>query len=180
MIIFDTETTGLPLPLAADLRKQPFIIEFAGLELDDKTLKEKRAISFLINPGFDISPEITKITAITNEMLKGKDPFAPHIPELVDLFLGQRVMGGHNLEFDASLLSFDLIRAGHHFRFPWPPRRVCTVESSMSIKGYRLKLGDLYKLATGTELVGSHRALEDSRATAVCLRWLRTKGLVAI
>ena len=34
MIVFDTETTGLPLPETAPLESQPRIIEFAGIKLD--------------------------------------------------------------------------------------------------------------------------------------------------
>lgn len=180
MIVFDTETTGLPLPMAAALSKQPAIIEFSAVLLNDKTLKEEAAQSFLIHPGQDISLEITKITGITNEMLKGQPRFGERIPEIVAFFLGQGTVCGHNLEFDCSLLSFDLMRAGQHFRFPWPPRRLCTVELSMSIYGRCIKLVDLYKLATGTEHKGAHRSLSDARATAQCLRWLKTKGMVKL
>jgi len=39
-IIFDTETTGLPVNSIIDIKKQPEIIEFAAIKIDDETLDE--------------------------------------------------------------------------------------------------------------------------------------------
>ena len=50
MIVFDLETTGLPLAEGADLNLQPRITEFGAIKLDED-LKEIDVIEFLVNPG---------------------------------------------------------------------------------------------------------------------------------
>ena len=66
MIVFDTETTGLPAADAAPLAKQPHIIEFAAIKLDEDTLEEVSRLEFLSKPPIDLPPIITKITGITD------------------------------------------------------------------------------------------------------------------
>lgn len=172
MILFDTETTGLVGPSAMPIAKQPYIIELCAVRLNDKTLKEEEHIDVLINPGVPISAEITRITGIKEEDVKGKPPFAAYYDQICELFLGQRMMVAHNCDFDSNLMMYDLRRIGKEHRFPWPPRRLCTVEASLFIKGHRLKLGELYEHCTGRKLVGAHRAINDVRAMADCVRWL--------
>ena len=53
MIVFDTETTGLPLPETAPLDNQPKIIEIALVKLDFD-LKETDRYETLINPEVNI------------------------------------------------------------------------------------------------------------------------------
>lgn len=181
MIVFDTETTGLVQPQIVPLNKQPQCIEFCAVKLDDKTLKEVSFINFLINPGIKLPPEIVRITNIRDEDLVGQLPFAHRYSEIADFFLGERYIAGHNLDFDRQILSFELKRLAMELAFPWPPRGICTVEASFSLENKRIKLGDLYKKATdGGELKGAHRAINDVRGTAVCIRWLKSKGLITL
>ena len=180
MILFDTETTNLTGPKALDLAKQPHIIEFCAVKLDDKTLIEKAMIDFLIDPGVPVTPESERITGITNSMLKGKAPFVGQLEAISDFFLGERIIVAHNCAFDCELMEYELRRCGKLTQFPWPPVRVCTVEASFHIQNRRLSLGDLYKLATGNDLVGAHKAIVDVRALAVCLRWLKDKKKIKL
>lgn len=175
MILFDTETTGLPIPLAAPVAKQPFIIDICAIRLNDKTLVEEACYNELVNtPGRPpISAEITKITGITEEMLKGKLPFASHVNSLVGLWIGERHSVAHNHDFDATLLTFELTRLGLLTRFPWAPNRICTVEANYYLQNKRLKMGDLFKIATGRDLAGAHRAINDVRGLAEIVRWMR-------
>ena len=174
MIIFDTETTGLPAPSATPLDKQPHIIEFAAVKLDDKTLVQKGELEFMSNPGMSLSDQIVKITGITDAMLKDKPPFGSFIPKLQDFFLGETVLVAHSCEFDCTLLEIALKRFGKAFMFPWPKQRLCTVELTTHIKGHRLKLADLYELATkGGKFKDAHRAINDVKALAECVRWMR-------
>jgi len=53
MIIFDLETTGLPLADGADLNLQPHITEFGAIKLDED-LNEIDTLSFLVNPGIPL------------------------------------------------------------------------------------------------------------------------------
>jgi DNA polymerase III epsilon subunit-like protein len=179
MIIFDTETTGLPGPDAMLLDKQPHIIEFAAVKLDDETLVQTDEIEFLSHPGMRLPDEIIKITGITDADLADKKPFSAWIPKLQEFFLGERIIIAHNCEFDCKLLEINLRRNGKQYHFPWPIKRFCTVEATTHIKGYRLKLADLYNLATdGGAFKDAHRAINDVKALAVCVRWMKKEELL--
>lgn len=164
MIVFDTETTGIPKPQASKLSLQPQIIEFAAIKLDDETLKEVDRIQFLVNPKVKLPDKIVQITNITDKMLADEKPFNHHFPTLVDFFFGERKMIAHNLGFDRDMLKFEMMRMGTVLNFPWPPIHICTVEATFSMKGHRLKAGDLYEMATGREMKGAHRAMADVEA----------------
>ena len=82
MIVFDLETTGLPLAEGADLDLQPRITEFGAIKLDHQ-LKEIAELEFLINPGIPLDPKVTKITGLTDDMLKDKLFQFPWPPEQI-------------------------------------------------------------------------------------------------
>lgn len=180
MIIWDNETTGLvgPSPIPTD--RQPRIIELCAIKLDDKTLKEKGVIDVLIHPGIKLPEIITTITGIRDEDLIGKLPFKAHADEVADFFLGERYSVAHNNDADTNFLYYELVRLGRQNAFPWPPRRICTVEKTVCIKGHRLKLGELYELATGKKLEGAHRAINDVRALCESVRWCIDKGYITL
>lgn len=149
MIVWDTETDGLPKPEAVPVNEQPQVIEFAGIKLNDKTLSEEGRLQFYCNPGHPLPDEIVKATHITDEMLKDQPPFVAHLSKLQSFFLGQPTMAAHFLEFDRRMLVFELTRLDMVTKFPWPPKHICTMEVSNYIKGHRLSLADLYIMAAG-------------------------------
>jgi DNA polymerase III alpha subunit (gram-positive type) len=172
MIVFDTETTGLPLAMTAPLTKQPEIIEFAGIKLDDETYEEIDRLEFLVKPVKPITPFITNITKITNEMVEDAKPFAGHVAELSNFFLGEKSMCAHNVAFDRNMLNIEMMRLGRVLNFPWPPNHICTVEKSYYIHNRRMKMGDLHEHATGEVFENAHRAMPDTEALVRCVRWL--------
>lgn len=178
MIVFDTETNALTVPDVAPLDQQPHILEFAGIKLDDKRLTETARLEFLCSMGRPLAQEELKVNRITNEMLHGIPPFAAHLKKLTDFFFGEWTMVAHNLPYDANVLRYELIRLDRVTRFPWPPNWICTVEASISLRGHRLKLSELYAEATGSEHKDAHRAMPDTEALVACVRWLRKKRLL--
>lgn len=180
MIIFDTETTGLPKPDTCPLSEQPKIIEFAAIKVDDKTLKEGKnsRLEFFCNPGEKLDEFIIKNCHITDAMLAGKPSFANFLPKVVDFFLGERILVAHNIGFDIALLRFELMRLGKLTQFPWPPVNICTVEASFPLKNFRLNLGKLHTHVTGKAHVDAHRAMSDTDALLTCVRWLRKEKML--
>jgi DNA polymerase-3 subunit epsilon len=178
MIVFDTETTGLPLPLTAPIEKQPHILEFAGIKLCDTTLEEVGRFEFLAKPPFPISAEITAINGIKDSDVADKPPFAAHYLALAEFFLGERVMVAHNLAFDRKILAFALKRLEKHTHFPWPIEHICTIEKTMHMKGHRLNLTKLHEECFGVGFAGAHRAMADVEALVRCVRYLRGKGKI--
>jgi DNA polymerase III epsilon subunit-like protein len=158
---FDTETTGLTQHPQAPLRKQPRIIEFAGILTDGETIIDE--IEFICNPGVIIEEIITKITGLKNEDLADKPPFSEFVPTVADFFKRADVAIAHNLSFDQSLLRYDLQRIDQFLADIFFPQILCcTVEQFFPMFGRRMKLEDLYQMYCG-EFVQKHRALDDVR-----------------
>jgi DNA polymerase III epsilon subunit-like protein len=172
MIVFDLETTGLPLADGADLNLQPHITEFGAIKLDED-LKEKDVLEFLVNPGVPLDPKITKITGLTDDMLKDQKPFIARLDQIIDFFLGERILVAHNLPFDRAILKFELERVGRILSFPWPPEHICTVEVGETVWNKKRKLGDIYLEVTGQEHKGAHRSIADVRALIEIVRWYK-------
>ena len=175
MIVFDLETTGLPLAEGADLNLQPRITEFGAIKLDED-LKEIDVIEFLVNPGLPLDPKITKITGLTDDMLKDQKPFIARLDQIVDFFLGERILVAHNLPFDRAILKFELERVGRILSFPWPPEQICTVEVGETVWNKKRKLGDIYLEVTGQEHKGAHRSIADVRALIEIVKWYKKEG----
>lgn len=163
-LVYDTETTGLLKPQVSDLSQQPKIIEFALVEID-QSYERVGEHSWMIHPGEDITPEITKITGITNDDLRGKPSFLQVLPEIEQAFFGRHRVMAHNLPFDWGMLTNELKRLGREFAFPYPPIQQCTVQlASDLIFGRRAKMTELYEKTLGRPLAQTHRALDDVNA----------------
>jgi len=162
-IVFDTETTGLTLPKVAELKQQPRIIELAVARIEHGKIVSEH--EWLIDPEQHISSEITKITGITNDMVKGKPKFRQLLGEIEDAFAGADLLIAHNAPFDVAMLTNELEMCAR-LNFPWPVETICTVQEYAFIKGRRLKLTELYELKVGVPLAQTHRALDDVRALA--------------
>lgn len=182
MIIFDTETTELVAPEASNINRQPRIVEFAAIRVMNESLLPmagiKCQLESFINPGVPIPPESTKITGITNDMVKTLPKFSAFYESLWNFFLGEDTIVAHNLAFDSNVLRYELTRIDKQFKFPWPPKQICTVEASIGLAGHRLNLGKLHEIATGAPHPEAHRALSDVEALLRCVRWMRKKRLL--
>lgn len=179
MIVFDTETTGLPKPEGVPLEQHPQIIEYAGIKLHDETLEEIDRIEFLANPGVTLPDIIVKITHITDELLRGVPSFGASFKKLADFHLGERCFVAHNVSFDRYMLTLELRRLNKLNWFPWPPEHKCTVESSKHLfDGKFPKLGALHAHFFGSEHEEAHRAMPDVEALVRCVRELRKVGAI--
>jgi DNA polymerase-3 subunit alpha (Gram-positive type) len=151
----------LPLPSTAPLDKQPRIIELGVLRVQDGRIVSE--FNQLLQPGCEISAEITKITGITNEQLVGQPTFAEILDKLKELFSDADALIAHNAPFDKRMLEFDIKRAACT-DFPWPKETICTVQEYRHEFGRRMKLTELYERKIGKSLAQTHRALDDIKA----------------
>lgn len=69
----------------------------------------------LIDPETEITPKITELTGITNEMVKGQPKLAEALPKFRE-FVGEAVLVAHNAEFDLGFISACAARIGMQ---PW-------------------------------------------------------------
>ena len=179
MIVFDTETTGKLLPNLVPLDQQPEIIEWGAVKLDDLTLEELAHQSFLIRPRLvkQLPAITTKITGITDADLKGKTPFPGVLPDLTTFFLGERILTAHNVEFDCEMLAIELRRLGREYKFPWPPQRLDTIDLTKHNFDKFPTLDAMYEFyCKRPRPNASHRALNDARDLAECVRVLYKEG----
>ena len=64
--------------------------------------------------------------------------------------------------------------------FPWPKNHICTVEHSLHIKGYRLKLAQLHQELLGKGFENAHRAKNDVYALVRCFHALVERGDITL
>jgi DNA polymerase III subunit alpha len=180
MIIFDTETTGLPKSSVVDLKLQPKIIEFAAIKLDDKTLEEVERLEFLCNPQEKLEQKITDITRLTDADLQNKKPFEFYISDIVNFFLKEKYLIAHNIAFDMTLLTLELRRLNMLTKFPYPPIQICTVTQTLKLLGYRLSMTNMHKYLFGVDYEEKHRAMNDVEALVKCFKELLNREIIKL
>jgi DNA polymerase III epsilon subunit-like protein len=180
-LLFDTETTNLVHNSLQPLTKQPRIIEFFGLFLDDKAdWAEVGTVHSYINPGVPIPEKVTEITRITDAMLVGKPSWKEFQTSVSAALQRADVVVAHNLSYDMTVVEFEYERNGGLHSAgtmpPWPERRICTVEATEHIKGFRLSLTNLHLELFGEGFEKAHSAENDVRAMARCYKELVRRG----
>jgi DNA polymerase III subunit epsilon len=132
------------------------------------------ALDSLINPGRPISPQVTALTGITDEMVAG----APSFDMLADAVLGVlagRVFVAHNAPFDWAFVGAEL-RRNRALALDGP--RLCTVRLSRRlVHGLPSHALDHVSAHFNLDNGARHRAAGDALVTAEILR--RLLGLAA-
>ncbi len=189
-LIFDTETTGLPLRWDApldDFDNWPRLIQLAWQIHDDKgELVEIK--SFLVKPdGFIIPRGSEKIHGISTERAtKEGDPIDFVLNEFNKALEKSDTIAGHNIEFDNNIVGSEMLRAGiSTILFDKNSVDTKTVSTNYcALPGGR---GGNYKWPTLEELylklfnetfVAAHNATADVQATARCFFELIRLGLI--
>ena len=172
---FDTETTDLIVNRSVKLYKQPEIIEFYGCIFNLETGEIKSEIDQLFKPTQAIPAEITKITGITNEMVADAPKFKQHAALIKSMIQNAPLLIAHNLSFDQEMLEIEFERLNEKINFG---KRLCTVEATGYLKGFRLRLGDLHEYLFGEKFLGAHRAEHDVKALVKCCVELRARGVI--
>lgn len=91
---FDIETTGLP--------RDSFIIEIGAVKVVNGVITD--AFSEFVDPGIHIPYEITRLTGITDKMVKGAGRINEVLPEFKK-FVGNDILVGHNaINFDCKIM----------------------------------------------------------------------------
>jgi len=139
VLIFDTETTGLPKTKIINqetLDKWPHIVQFSFIIFDtilnDITVLHDSIIK--MENGNIISEDSTKIHGITNEISREKGVNIEIVLNKFFYYLrGVDLLVGHNVAFDINMLNVELLRIIYNKKYPID-----------HIKAYKL---DLYLLS---------------------------------
>ena len=174
--IYDTETTGLHSSRLIEEKHKPELIEFSAVKIDIDTKTRIKEYDFLVKPVRPISAESVKITGITDDMVKDCLPFANHVSEIRDALENCDAVLAHNLSFDMEMIDTEFERCG--MKLKWPDRKICTVEETICMKGYRMSLSDLHKELCGMSFEGAHRAMQDVNALVRCVEILFDRGFI--
>ena len=116
IIVFDTETTGLPKSRNASPEHShlwPYIVQFSWLVYDDATKEIKPIKDYIVKlpDGMTIPEDSTKIHGITNEkMLTEGKPIQDNLIEFIKDYLNSQIVVAHNLEFDSKVIQAELYR----------------------------------------------------------------------
>lgn len=180
LIVFDTETTGLIDNIAMPSAKQPYIIEFCAIKLDDATLEEVGCYTRLISVPIPVPEIVTKITGINSAMLDKQDRMRTLLPDIADFFRGEKTMVAHNCSYDRDMLFIELRRHAWETKFPWPTHHLCTVELTQFMKGHRLTLSALYTELFSEAFPEAHRAENDVRALCRVVRELVARKVMVL
>jgi len=148
IVALDIETTGL------DPEKDA-IIEIGVVRFRDHRIEDEW--STLVNPARHISPFITQLTGITDQMVVQAPGIREILPTLVE-FAGNAPILGQNIRFDLSFLrKYGILRNN-------------TTLDTYEMAAVLMPNAGRYNLGALTQALGvlypaTHRALDDARAT---------------
>jgi DNA polymerase-3 subunit alpha len=174
-LLLDTETSDLVQNTGRKLDKQPHIIEFYGNIIDDSGIIEDE-LHFLCNPGVKLNADVTRITGLTDKDLQDKPPFSAFVGALTSFFNQADIIVAHNLSYDLTVIGFEFKRLSMPLQLP--PIKLCTVEETEYLSGYRLSLTALHERLFKRPFMGAHRAKNDVKALTVCYVELLRLGIV--
>lgn len=156
LILFDLETTGL------DLVKDR-IIQIGYIKVYPDGREERECL--FVDPGVEISEEVTKITGITNDDVAGKPTFKELAPELQKTFEGCDFAGFNSNHFDVPMLAEEFLKADIDFDFS--KCRLVDVQTIFH-KMERRNLAAAYEFYCGRKMEDDfdpHKADNDTEAT---------------
>lgn len=193
VIVFDTETTGLLKTKSSDIHDQPQIIEYYGMRVvhrADGVIEKVAEFETYFKPAkpFD-EAIITKITGISNAMVKDAPSFFDKHKDLLEFYKGAHRMVAHNCAFDDAMVKNEFLRLAtdelitvDEFNAAIDQiqgmRRLCTVQKTMFFQQRRLTLTNLYKELFGREFANAHRARNDVEALFECYAELCKRGVI--
>lgn len=154
IVFLDLETTGLN---AATDR----IIEIAAVRWDESG---RRTYAQIVNPGARIPREVTRITGITQAMVRDGQPIEKALRNFFDQFLADEpIVVAHNAPFDLGFLDEELRRIGFP---PFTGPVACTLRLSRKYIATRTGRHRLEDVAAALDISFSrgHRALTDVEA----------------
>lgn len=184
-LVYDTETSGLPLfNEPSEDPRQPHIVQLAACLVDMATRRTVSCMNVIVQPdGWVIPEEVAAIHGITTERaLDVGIPAKTMLEIFMALYRLASVRIGHNEQFDARIVRIALLRhayAESATGFWKSGRAECTQALSTPIlklpptpkmlavgrKHHKsANLGEAYRHFTGQELAGAHDAMVDVQA----------------
>jgi DNA polymerase III epsilon subunit-like protein len=156
VLIFDTETTGLPKTRVKALLQRnnwPHIVSISWLVMDSNTNEILTQKSYVVKPdGWEIPEESTKIHGISTEFAEMTG--APLKDVMRDFLETPRDMiVAHNLEFDENVVINAIVwDLGDHSFYGFEPPKYCTMIASTEMCRLKPRFGAGFKSPKLSEL----------------------------
>lgn len=191
IIIFDTETSGLPKNWGAptsDADNWPRMVQIAWQHYSDDGRKLAEHCYIIKPEGYEIPAEVAAIHRITTERAMSEGlPLEYVLGMFSHSMLVTDTLVAHNISFDEKILGAELMRAGmketHDVLFE--KKRVCTMHGSTafcaipSTRGHKWpKLVELHEKLFGTGFEGAHDAMADVEALSRCYFELKKRCII--
>ena len=188
VLVFDTETTGLPTERNASLfatEKWPYIVQLSYILYDTDTKKMLKCKDDIIqiSPLVNISPESIAIHGITPKICDRKGvPIMQALTDFNNIIQEADCIVGHNICFDKNMLIVECVRhkTPHYFsNNGWRKAELCTMRhfvidcaiERIDVKGKKYfkfpTLVELHKHLFNIKPKNAHDAMAD---VLICLR----------
>jgi len=176
-LVFDTETTGLPIDYNAsieDLENWPIIVEVAWIIVDNEynILEEN---DYIINTYTELDPVVQKITGIDNDMIKEGHSIRKVLRKFNRDLEKTGLVIAHNITFDLRVIGAEFVRNGFDTQVFQEKDYFCSMKKSTPILKLNSpyspgqykwpKLQQVYNYYFGCDFKGAHRAINDVKAT---------------
>ena len=187
-LIFDTETTGLPMRAGYETYHHPQklqcyesarLVQIAYIILDEEKTPIKLYSAIVKPNGFTISAEIAKIHGITQEIAeeKGTD-IKTVLNNILEALKSVDTIVAHNIGFDYSIVLSEAYRIGFFELIKELKRKRCFCTKIQAQKQLKLqkapKLTELHSmLITEENWVQKHDAMDDTFSCMRCFVKLR-------
>lgn len=192
ILIFDTETTGLPKNYNAppsDSENWPRVVQIAW-QLHDYDGALVQHASYIIRPeGFTIPFEAEKVHGISQERALAEGiPLADAMEKFEKAIIQATYFAGHNLDFDLSILAAEWFRLNKG-EFPQRPTldtksdavtEFCAIPGGKNGRYKWPTLGELYFKLFGTDFEKAHNAAFDIAANGRALFELIKMGIISV
>ena len=170
-VVFDIETTGFD-------KEKDQILEIGAVKVEGGKITDR--YSQFIDPERHIPDNITKLTSITDQDVKGQGTIDKILPEFKK-WVGDAALVAHNASFDTGFIANKNEKLGYQ---PMDNTIVDTLEISRGLFDLNRYTLDSISKHLGVSLENHHRAVDDAGATAEifvkCLDLLKKDGLTQL
>lgn len=181
IMIFDTETTGLPesndIP-PSEWDRWPRLVQIAYIRwqyLYGKAIPAAIRTCIIKPEGFVIPQTATDIHRITNEKAQLGESVTNTVTEFASELAKSDIVVAHSLNFDKNVVLAECYRKGLSPEIFNDCREICTRESTRDIckiekdgKIKHPKLSELYQFCFNKNFSGAHDAFYDVTALSQC------------
>jgi len=186
-LIFDTETTGLPINWKApvtDLNNWPRLVQIAWMQCDNSG-KILSSSNYMVKPrNFIIPEDAVKIHGISTEIAMNEGVALNIVLSEFSTAISQSsILIAHNMAFDEKVVGAEFLREKIEsglFTIP----KICTMERStdyckLGHYGYKWpSLSELYFKLFDKNFEDAHDAVVDVKACAECFFRLKHEGIL--